>query len=781
MAIASKGKAISELKRLASVAGLDLVTDVSTSELANTEQEWYFDSTDNSESWFKETLDLYLVGRDTPFLLYPYRLLMGKEESAFKTTSSFTLPISPQQLNITTPFAIVTTPTLNGVVEEHNSTRFRDIEIAGTMGVFPSRGQMEQRSLGGILDGLLGYTGLRDQASNFSATIGNITPFADFFKESVLESRLTRLENSGYHNLHRLRNFLETYAENKKSDPSLRLVFANYKDQQMYYVTPVSFSVRRSAASPLEYEYQLSLKAWSRFSPNALIVNIPVVHVPPIAALSTVLGGLDTINYGIRALGSVAPLAASLVTGITGTVLSAVSNIGSSVRSAVAGGRQFSNFGAYYGGIGNSLAQNFTASVLGPQKDKEQTSASLNEAANEVKNVNTTIADRLGLASSSYNLVNDRVPAVQAIANPSPEQLDVVFALNRITNSLNSLATDKINEQPTTASPMEYIAGLASKSGIAFQVPVSKFPVPFPYGATLEHLSARYLNDPNRWIEIAALNGLQEPYIDNIGFDLKLLSNGYRNRVIVGSSQVKVLQPVTLFSNTQPRSTYTVIAVNEISPSVFELTLDSDSKDDLSRFKVSQQAYVHAYAFNTVHAGQTIYIPSDTPVDINEFNTANIPGLEQYKDLIRVSGVDFLLTSNTYDKVSQNSKTSTSTAPVGTMDLVVDPTTGDIPLAHGETVLQQTLKLILLTPQGSIMQHPDFGVGVPVGSSIADVNLDGLKDAIKKAILADGSFSDVDFVEFGFKQGVLRIALGVRVAQLNKLLPMSFDINLRPT
>ena len=778
-------QAIEKTNKTLGLAGIEITPDVTAKELVNTYQSGWDDLSEFplSNSWFKETTPNWSpLNGSAPFLLYPYRLIMGSMQkrvwgtSYFKPSSSFTLPISPQQLNITTPFAIAITPTLNGIVEEHNSTRFRDIEIAGTMGVFPSRGEMKQRSLGGIGNSILNFTGLRDTFDNVRATL-DTAGFADFFKTNVIESDSTAFQNAGYRNLHRMRNFLETYAESKKSDPSLRLVFANYKDQQFYYVTPVSFAVRRSAASPLEYEYQLSMRAWGRFDLKTVQVALPVAHIDRGFSIAKVLAALNGIGYVVNALGSIAPSISSLLTGSASTVLSSIlGGVGSAVRSTISAPTSFVRT---VQNIGEGLVG--LSDILGPEKE-ELTPEKINEVANSARNINITVSEQMGLISDTFNLVNDRVPAVPVIASPSPEQLDIVFGLNSLTNSLNSLATDEMMAQPTMASPMEYIAGLASKSGIAFQVPVSKYPVPFPYGTTLEHLSARYLNDPNRWIEIAALNGLQEPYIDNVGYQLKLLVNGSKNRIIVGANKVQKLQPVTLFSEAQPRSTYTVIGISEISPSVFELTLDSGPNDDLSRFKVSQKAYVQAYLPNTVHAGQTIYIPSDVAVDVNEFNSANIPGLEQYKDLIRVSGVDFLLTSNAYieDNVKNNAQLI-GTAPVGAMDLVVDPDTGDIPLAHGETVLQQTLKLILFTSQGSLMQHPSFGVGIPVGSSIADVNLDGLRDAIQKAILADGSFSDVAFTEFAFKQGVLRIALGVRVAQLNKLLPVSFDINLRPT
>jgi hypothetical protein len=78
--------------------------------------------------------------------------------------------------------------------------------------------------------------------------------------------------------------------------------------------------------------------------------------------------------------------------------------------------------------------------------------------------------------------------------------------------------------------------GQAALSNINFTKPDSKIAVPFPYKITLEQLSATYLGSPERWIEIAALNGLQAPYVDEEGFSYKLTANGSANQITIGSA-----------------------------------------------------------------------------------------------------------------------------------------------------------------------------------------------------------------------------------------------------
>ena len=118
-------------------------------------------SDQNKDAFFKR-VDL---NPDNATKLFPYRLLVidiktGKEASTkqaidpvsfvksrsdtggvhFKlsraaNTWEFMLPITPQQLSITDQFAINTTATMRGIVEEHNGVKFKMITASGTTGV----------------------------------------------------------------------------------------------------------------------------------------------------------------------------------------------------------------------------------------------------------------------------------------------------------------------------------------------------------------------------------------------------------------------------------------------------------------------------------------------------------------------------------------------------------------------------------------------------------------------------------------------------------------------
>jgi nucleoid-associated protein YgaU len=690
--------------------------------------------------------------------LFPYKILQVKGTDI---EASFTLPISPSQLSISTPFAIVTTPTLNGLVEEHNSIRFKEIEISGTMGVFPAD-RDPTGATGWNVGQMFDPTGIADNAVALAASIPLVQILA--LRGNALVDSEKANANSGYANLHRLRIFLESYAEKKKTDKDLRLVFASYKDKQFYLTTPTAFNVRRSAASPLEYEYSLGLRAWGSYNPadRGAVAVSPVLQNNPLAMLSLVVSSFAAVPF--VALGAVS------------TVLSVPQAIGTAVNQ---------NF------LGVSGWKSSIQRIQEALNDNElPTQDEVAKASDDMAKASKAFSDKIGLVSPpqfTYGSEIFPLPTPSQQGAPTTEQLNGLFALNNVKISLDHLKASLMAQAPVQASPLDYVAGLASKSGIAFQTAVSKYPVPFPSNSTLEHIAAKYLGDPNRWLEIATLNGLMTPYVDNTGFSAPLLYDGYQNKVIILGDKLDIGKSVTLSSSTQPRKTYGVVSFIK-NGNYYEVTLDNDfnkplkntnTLDDLSRYKKADNATLHYYMPNTVRAGQIIYIPSNEPSNINGFNSSQIPSLKQYEEEIRISGVDFLLSSykmptNLTRNVKPNDRV---TAFPTALDLVIQD--NDVALSYGLTNLQQSLYLILFTPVGSILQHPEFGIGVPVGSSNVDINYQDFEQSIRKAILADRSFSDVEFITSSLNKGVLTVTTGVRVSQINKVLPAAFDVNLR--
>lgn len=188
----------------------------------------------------------------------------------------FTLPITPQQLSVTDQFAINTSATMRGVVEEHNGVKFKMISASGTTGVWPGRGGYEDLNTPGL--------------SLFGGTLSAIQGAADAFSNLFSGKEATSVPNptkqdpqgTGYYQALLLQQFLEQYAIAKKnpSNKNWRLVFDCPKTNESFVVTPMQYSVTRSQRSPAEFNYAMQFKAWKRVKLGGSPIDVGQEPIP---------------------------------------------------------------------------------------------------------------------------------------------------------------------------------------------------------------------------------------------------------------------------------------------------------------------------------------------------------------------------------------------------------------------------------------------------------------------------------------------------------------------
>lgn len=183
----------------------------------------------------------------------------------------FTLPISPQQLSITDAYAINTTATLKGVLEEHGGLKFKTIQAAGTMGVWPYRQSVTAPPQSpSILESIFG--GTIEAAGNLVGQVNRVINAASSGhpagKPGVKrpETSSEGPTSTGYYHAMALQQFLEQYAEAKKNPANAgwRLVFDIPKQNTSYVVSPEQFVWQQSVAKAMEVTYTMQLKAWRR-------------------------------------------------------------------------------------------------------------------------------------------------------------------------------------------------------------------------------------------------------------------------------------------------------------------------------------------------------------------------------------------------------------------------------------------------------------------------------------------------------------------------------------
>ncbi len=88
----------------------------------------------------------------------------------------------------------------------------------------------------------------------------------------------------------------------------------------------------------------------------------------------------------------------------------------------------------------------------------------------------------------------------------------------------------------------------------------------------------------------------------------------------------------------------------------------------------------------------------------------------------------------------------------------------------------QRVKLAISTPKGSLLQHPNFGFGLPLGDSTADITAKDILKAAQNLFKGDPTFTGVKNVVVQKIGPVLRITMTVSIAGSSQLIPISVDI-----
>jgi hypothetical protein len=771
----------------------------------------------------------------------PYQLLLVKVEGSGDELSykpllpyRFTLPISPQELQIDMPIMTNVQATLGGISETHGGAPFKNIVLTGTTGVLPLRSgaptgrdsDAHNELLRAATAVFAGTTQAAVRTINSARqTLTGTIKFPNLYEDPVpsgdgSDSTKIPAKSTGYYQYLLLQKFLENYVQiksknqyNKSLDAhsrQIRLALAIWKEQSVYLCSGVQLGRRKSATDPHLVTFNLQLKAWARVKLDSaqspayfnhhFTARDPNLVAQALArfrnARATIDGLRDVVHSiitdAVSTVGEVMRQTTLFMKSVAG-VTHALSDFPDTVKTAALEliTKDWNNLrSSFEGVIPKELDEEFRAAqakgttskttlkdpnlsiifdTLSPSalRFKPETLRRINDEVaatqklgrldfetmrNELRQISDQFAFSVGGGDSTYSATYGTAISSSS-RSPTQAEYDALFALNEACQILDALAASGQIDLPTPTS-LEYVAGLAEKSGIAFRIPKSKFAVPFPYGMTLERLAARYLGNPNRWHEIATLNGLRAPYVDEVGFSLALLTNGDRNRVVVAdASNLYLGQPVWLAADGVMRSRRQVVQIDKVSTNNVVLTLDGDS--NLSQFTTVGHAKLEAFLPGTVNSQQVVYIPSEN-VAGEDPELKAVPGVDAFDPLLQVGGIDLLLT------------------PDG--DLAVTPD-GDCRLAYGLTNIVQTVKLALATPQGGLLQHPEYGLNIPIGISTADVSPEDLLKSAREYFNNDPTFSGVRSASVQKNGNTVYLAIEVGIAGVNQYIPITVQVN----
>jgi len=773
-------------------------------------------------------------------------------------TWEYNFPITPQSISITDQFAINTTATMRGVVEEHNGVKFKNITMSGTTGILPFKptiaGVPKQPSILGSVFGntLESFSRVAKQAGKTAKA------FTGEGNSTVAKPPSDDLTSTGYYQALLLSQFLERYATAKKdpSNKSWRLVLDIQKENQSFIVTPVGFSLQKSQQAPMEYLWNLQLKAWKRIDLEGPVGDVqkPLTLSPNVLQKinATIRETRRTLSASINLVKAVradfqgplnslrqAALAVKDVGGFAFTVMDLPQNIINdykySINDSLLVIRNSFQRGPDGGGVGtsstgvstpnlkqqslqskagsaiNAMTASFSSNEgvsgsfvaggslgsnasydqdLSPVNDVFSNSDSnfdlfdaldisdlkltpqqqqvvddqileaslttiddLNIIKQDLLNLALDISNNFGAGSEVYSQIYGRPAPQERITPMSLEEYEILNSLYESIQAIDTLTATKQFDDTKKQSPLEYVGGLADQAGVPFTNYTSKYLVPVPFGLNIEEIAARYLKDPDKWVEIVTVNNLRSPYIDEDGFTYSLLSNASGRQFNVNDSQQRLFigQRILLRSNTVISFSRKIINVEKISDTNYLVSVDGVA--DLDNLTLANNATLQAYLPGTVNSQDQIYIPTNSPAQDDD-RVAEIPAFANDK-LTRISKVDWLLDDNG--------------------DIAIN-NTGDFRLANGLNNLVQALKLKVSVQKNSLLRHPEFGLGISAGISISDISSGQIFNDLNKIITDDPRFSGIERLDIAVNGPTITIDMAVTIANGSGIIPISFNV-----
>jgi hypothetical protein len=382
------------------------------------------------------------------------------------------------------------------------------------------------------------------------------------------------------------------------------------------------------------------------------------------------------------------------------------------------------------------------------------------------------VADVINLTDSTYNSIIGRSPIP---AQVSATIVDANYLLN-LQGSIKSVdfILSNLFAVEATVDPFALARANANNPDIDIGQYQSGNLVKINYGEDLESLAARYLNDSNKWIDIAIANGLKPPYIDEIGQSISLLANGNGNQINIASvsldgslniNKLYINQPIFLSSNIQLLPDQRTITNIRQVPISGEIILELDGASDLSIYKTIDGASIRVFTPSTINSSFYVLIPSPNPLPNN-----------------RVDEVPWFLAKSAQDE--KRAKVDLAVDDKGELNFT---TNSDLMLSYGLDNAIQAIKLKIITELGSLRYHRKFGLVNVVGEKNLDV--DNIRKAITNSITTqvqiDGRFDRVESLVVSYltnkttNQGVaaIVISMSVRLAGGTTAIPIGFTIN----
>jgi hypothetical protein len=768
----------------------------------------------NSDDWNKQYPYLFRVYRENG-VGRSKESLDGIGQNGIQSLSEVLLNLPPQAISISTHFASSVLATNNGILEENNGVVFRTISITGTTGILPERRNVIEKPKEGALSVVTDIFASTTQAIGntlkTAARIFNSGKEADKLKDS-------EYEKTGYYQFWLLHHFLVAYAEQKKKKKQhdLRLAFISRKDNVGYYVTPVSFDMKRDASSPLVYRYSIMLKAWE---------IIPATGIDPIEDKA----GLDTrdpsyVGFALDSLRKTRGFFEQYNNIVRG-VQSDIANITDIVGQSILLIKDFLGIAKTLADFPGVVKNNWDRMITDNSKAIEDVISSFdsNPGSEPVPKIENKAAlsdstsqiakTTLGNALLSSSEVKDAIqidaltlsPAVQEQIQQEEEKAQALTSgqVRDLAQKMQDISDNLAKSTGSMDATYAALYGVQTNSAAATrtltedsiilsaQIQDSKNAIhsTLASGLLFNNKDINPFTDANN--AVAPEDAMEQPLsgvpvfvdrgmsLEDIAFryfkDVKkareiALTNGLRAPYIdeagfdlsiqspsgrsffVDSVSNLVIGQKISIQGASVARTIRNIVNIDKVGDSYRITVDGN--DNLDAYN-GGNPYLHTRLPGTVGSGDTILIPSTLATnDIQD--TPNTPLLSRLSHAERVFKIDMSL-----DKDG---------------DIVIDPV-GDAQRSYGYKNAVQALRLLLNTERGEQRQHPLYGMPAFIGEKNNELSPEQVVEIIKKSVVSDPRFSDA-VVDAKVEGSVVRIKIDAKGASSTGTVALEFEVNV---
>jgi len=457
-----------------------------------------------------EELRQSATGDDKYFrrMLMFFEMKVPAEHAFAGTIDEFLFPIviPPESYTLEEPFALEATPTQGGgLYVEENGIVQRMIKIRGTTGFKP-------RSFKGA-------AWILDKADPEKKSYTRALQFITGLDSLTGHGHIKYLQDCVF----------RTYADLKRDPASAEdtvLKFHIPKDDEHWLVAPQRFTIERSKERSTLYTYSIDLLVIDKADANDEDFSEDKGLIDTIKdAIRMVKTAIDLITGAINDLIAIVDEIKGFVKGI-GTIIDSVLNIVDAAKNFVEGITDFieNPLGSVL--VSNAAIDEAKSSYEALLEKSADEAAPESQVRDYVLEKLSTVQDGLEriashpevFESTSRRVARENAKRLDLFQRVSPDQIDEVLAgdspgtLTDVDNLGTTLTPGDVTSAKGSLFTRKNVRGFKS----AKEVSVTQ-------GDTLSSLAAQHLGDARRWEEIAIVNGLKPPFVnDQASSDLVL-------------------------------------------------------------------------------------------------------------------------------------------------------------------------------------------------------------------------------------------------------------------